>query len=109
MLIRRTSLLRTALRPIAATPRSQPFLASAQTRLATGNTGPNPERDPSKGPSYNGPGKEFDKDGTGSNSNGIVRIGAAVVAIGAVYMMFMARPEVVAGKAEQGDPSKPAR
>ncbi|KAK3693177.1 hypothetical protein B0T22DRAFT_34770 [Podospora appendiculata] len=108
MPIPRTTLLRTALRPVAATLRNQPFLAPAQTRLATGNTGPNPERDPSKGPVYNGPGKEFSKDGTGSNTN-IIRLGAAVLAIGGVYMMFMARPEVVAGKAEQGDPSKPAR
>ncbi|KAL2132228.1 hypothetical protein VTI74DRAFT_4084 [Chaetomium olivicolor] len=87
----RTPALRAVLRP---TLRQSPRLQPTQTRLAS--TGPG-----SQGPvGDKGTAKVYNKDGTNPNKN-LVYIGAGALGLGAVYWMFMGKPEKVAEVAKE--------
>ncbi|KAK1828031.1 hypothetical protein QBC39DRAFT_385362 [Podospora conica] len=112
----RIAAMRTALRP--TTRRVQ---ASAQRRLqSTHNTTPGTERGgrPTGSPVGNkGTTKEaYKTDGSGSIGSGSIGsnknlaiVGAAALALGGMYSMFMARPEKVAEVGYKTDPDAVAK
>ncbi|KAL2018596.1 hypothetical protein VTK56DRAFT_566 [Thermocarpiscus australiensis] len=99
MNVMRSHRIRTTLRPaLQQAPRR---LQPAQARLASTDSGPGPVGD-------KGTAKEYNKDGTNPNKN-LVYLGLGAIGLGAVYAMFMGKPEKVANKAAERDPEGVAR
>ncbi|KAH6640227.1 hypothetical protein F5144DRAFT_88399 [Chaetomium tenue] len=97
MRVPKAPVFRTSLRPAFGQAHR---IRHIQSRLATTSPGAGPEREVGN----KGTAKEYNKDGTNPNKN-VMYAGLAVLGLGGVYAMFVARSDKVGEKAKANSPA----